>query len=143
MNDHDDSSSTTAPHDAPPKDQHIHRFERTAARSVTPKGEHYIDECTICGDRRRGDVLALTPQTQEAIDLLPDSAFAVVATGGTKDEEGNTVPRTLRLLLHHDSDEVVDDDLLPVAITDEPVTEMSPADHAKAKTHLAEHAKKN
>lgn len=35
------------------------------------------------------------------VNNLPDAAFAVVLPGGKKDGEGKTVPRSLRLLPHH------------------------------------------
>jgi hypothetical protein len=37
---------------------------------------------------------------------LPDSAFAYIAPGGTKDEGGKTQPRALRFLPHHGADGV-------------------------------------
>lgn len=35
------------------------------------------------------------------INDLPDAAFAVVLPGGKKDDQGKTVPRSLRMLPHH------------------------------------------
>ena len=35
------------------------------------------------------------------INDLPDAAFAVIMPGGKKDKEGKTVPRSLRMLPHH------------------------------------------
>lgn len=130
------------PHTVDPKTAHVHNFQRSGARSVTPKGESHLESCTICGEVRDGERIAVTPLTREAIDLLPDSAFAVIVAGGKKDKDGNTMPRDLRLLVHHDATEAVDADLLTAAIADELTTEMSDADHAKAKAHLADHAKK-
>lgn len=37
------------------------------------------------------------------IDNLPDSAFACIDPGGTKDAEGKTTPRSLRHYPHHDA----------------------------------------
>jgi phage head maturation protease len=42
------------------------------------------------------------------INNLPDSAFAYIESGGEKDEEGKTVPRSLRHYPHHDSSGAVD-----------------------------------
>ncbi|MEM3789240.1 MAG: hypothetical protein QXN95_05180 [Candidatus Bathyarchaeia archaeon] len=39
--------------------------------------------------------------TTRYINDLPDDAFALIEPGGEKDEEGKTVPRTLRHLPHH------------------------------------------
>jgi hypothetical protein len=41
--------------------------------------------------------------TRRAINDLPDSAFALVESGGKKDEQGKTVPRSLRHLPLHDA----------------------------------------
>jgi hypothetical protein len=38
------------------------------------------------------------------INTLPDDAFALILPGGELDEEGMTVPRTLRKLPHHTKD---------------------------------------
>jgi len=41
--------------------------------------------------------------TTEYINDLPDGAFAIILEGGEKDEQGKTVPRTLRKLPHHNA----------------------------------------
>jgi hypothetical protein len=46
--------------------------------------------------------------TTRYINDLPDSAFALIEPGGEKDEEGKTVPRTLRHLPHHKPDGSID-----------------------------------
>ncbi|RLI20126.1 hypothetical protein DRO54_06960, partial [Candidatus Bathyarchaeota archaeon] len=46
--------------------------------------------------------------TRNYIDKLPDSAFALILPGGTKDEEGKTVPRSLRKFPHHRKDGTID-----------------------------------
>lgn len=46
--------------------------------------------------------------TKRYINDLPDSAFAVIEHGGKKDEEGKTVPRSLRHLHHHNASGAVD-----------------------------------
>ena len=45
--------------------------------------------------------------TQGYIDKLPDSCFAYIEEGGTKDEEGKTTPRTKRHLPYKDEDGTV------------------------------------
>jgi len=42
------------------------------------------------------------------VNDLPDSAFACIDSGGTKDSEGKTVPRSLRHYPHHDASGKVD-----------------------------------
>jgi HK97 family phage prohead protease len=42
------------------------------------------------------------------INALPDSAFACIDAGGTKDAEGRTTPRSLRHYPHHDANGKVD-----------------------------------
>ncbi len=46
--------------------------------------------------------------TTAYVDDLPDSAFAYVAPGGTKDQEGRTVPRALRHLPYRDQEGEID-----------------------------------
>jgi len=46
--------------------------------------------------------------TTEFINDLPDSSFAVIAPGGQKDDQGKTVPRTLRHLPYKDAQGNVD-----------------------------------
>src|SRR6266702_1108975 len=72
---------------------------------------------------------------------LPDSAFAYVAPGGTKDASGRTEPRDQRYLPHHDETGELDADLVeqcPAALDN---TSFGPADaHDEAKAHLRDHA---
>ena len=73
------------------------------------------------------------------INDLPDAAFAVILSGGEKDDEGKTVPRQLRKLPHHNSSGAVDEAHLRNALSREPQTDMPEADHAHAKMHLDGH----
>jgi HK97 family phage prohead protease len=73
------------------------------------------------------------------INDLPDSAFAVILPGGTKDGEGKTTPRSLRKLPHHNADGAVDMPHLRNALSREPQTDMPDAAHSKAKSHLSAH----
>lgn len=79
---------------------------------------------------------------------LPDVAFAVIRPGGKKDEDGKTVPRSLRLLPHHGPDvespmhhESVDLPYLRNAMSQLPQAEMSGAERRQAMQHLQAHAK--
>ena len=46
--------------------------------------------------------------TRQYINNLPDSAFALILPGGEKDDEGKTVPRSLRKFPHHRQDGSID-----------------------------------
>ena len=54
------------------------------------------------------DYFTFAKWTTAYINDLPDSAFAYVAPGGKKDDEGKTVPRSLRFLPHHDANGAID-----------------------------------
>ena len=75
------------------------------------------------------------------VNDLPDSAFAVVLPGGSKDKSGKTVPRSLRKLPHHDSDGKVDAPHLRNALSREPQSDMPDDAHSRARGHLNRHAK--
>ncbi|MBT0160741.1 hypothetical protein G4O51_12245 [Candidatus Bathyarchaeota archaeon A05DMB-2] len=77
------------------------------------------------------------------INDLPDSAFAVISKGGTKDEQSKTVPRTLRHLPHHKTDGSLDIPHLRNALARLSQTDLSPEEHAEAKRHLCAHAKES
>lgn len=82
--------------------------------------------------------------TQAEQNDLPDSAFAVIAPGGTKDSDGKTVPRSLRSLPYRGPDGAVDLPHLRNALSRLPQTDLPPPLKAKAakvlqaaaKTHL-------
>jgi hypothetical protein len=73
------------------------------------------------------------------INDLPDSAFAVILPGGTKDSEGKTTPRSLRKLPHHAADGSVDAPHLRNALSRAPQTDLTPAQERKAESHLEAH----
>jgi len=75
------------------------------------------------------------------INDLPDSAFAVISKGGHKDEQGKTVPRTLRHLPHHKADGSLDLPHLRNALARLSQTDLTPEERAEAKRHLCAHAK--
>ena len=82
------------------------------------------------------------------INELPDAAFAIVLPGGKKDKFGKTVPRTLRMLPHHNSsvkspteNGSVDLPHLRNGLARVNQAKMSPEQKAKAKAHLQAHAK--
>jgi HK97 family phage prohead protease len=71
------------------------------------------------------------------INNLPDSAFAYIEPGGTKDDEGKTAPRSLRHFPHHDADGKVDLAHLRNALARAPQSDFG----SKAMAHLERHAK--
>ena len=86
--------------------------------------------------------------TAKYINDMPDAAFAYIENGGTKDESGKTVPRSLRYLPHHDKsvtngsdNDTVDLPHLKNALARLPQSNLSAAAKAKALKHLQAHAK--
>jgi hypothetical protein len=83
--------------------------------------------------------------TTKYMNDLPDSAFAYIEPGGEKDEEGKTVPRTLRHLPHHKPDGSIDVPHLKNAMAR--VTHIKPKNVSKkeavekAHVHLLNHYK--
>jgi hypothetical protein len=78
----------------------------------------------------------------EYINDLPDSAFAVIGSGGEKDDQGKTVPRTLRHLPHHKADGSLDLPHLRNALAR--MNQIEPASlQSEAKNHLCAHAKES
>jgi hypothetical protein len=75
------------------------------------------------------------------INDLPDSAFAVIGAGGEKDDQGRTVPRTLRHLPHHNADGSLDIPHLRNALAR--LNQIEGASQAEAKRHLCAHAKES
>jgi hypothetical protein len=70
---------------------------------------------------------------------LPDSAFALIDKGGSKDGEGKTVPRTLRNLPHHDKSGKLDLRHLVNAMARVTHTNLSETQQKQAHDHLLKH----
>ena len=75
------------------------------------------------------------------IDDLPDSAFAVIEPGGSKDSEGKTIPRSLRHLPYKDKNGNVDLPHLRNALARLPFTQIPESLKAVARKKLEEAAK--
>jgi len=88
---------------------------------------------------KRGMKMKEAEWDTEYINNLNDSAFAVVASGGEKDDEGKTTPRNLRKLPHHNAEGNLDLDHLRNALAR--VNQIEGGDKAKAKKHLCGHAR--
>jgi len=90
----------------------------------------------------RGQKVKEAEWTTEYINDLPDSSFAVIGAGGEKDEQGKTMPRTLRHLPHHNVDGGLDLPHLRNALAR--MNQIEPASlRAEAKRHLCAHAKES
>jgi len=76
--------------------------------------------------------------TRARINDLPDSAFAIILPGGTK-EDGKTVPRSLRKFPHHNPDGSLDRAHLRNANARLPQSDLSAAQKARAGAHLKRH----
>lgn len=86
--------------------------------------------------------------TTAYINDLPDAAFAYIESGGKKDSDGKTTPRSLRHLPHHNenvksSTEKGSVDLphLKNALARVSQTKLPASAKAKAEAHLKAHAK--
>jgi len=79
----------------------------------------------------------------EYINSLPDNAFAVVSKVGEKDEQGKTVPRTLRHLPHHNPRGNLDIAHLRNALARLSRTDLSLEELAEARRHLCAHAEES
>jgi hypothetical protein len=77
--------------------------------------------------------------SQKEINDLPDSAFALIDKGGSKDQEGKTVPRTLRNLPHHDKGGKVDLPHFRNAMARVTHTNLSSDQQRQAHDHLLKH----
>jgi len=74
------------------------------------------------------------------INNLPDSSFAVIESGGTKDDTGKTMPRSLRHLPYKDKDGKVDLPHLRNALARLSQTKLSPELKKKAENILTKAA---
>ncbi len=75
--------------------------------------------------------------TAAFINDLPDSSFAYIEPGGEKDDDGKTIPRSLRHFPHHDSGGAIDLPHLRNALARAP---QSPFE-GKVMSHLERHAR--
>ena len=88
-----------------------------------------------------------TKRTQEAewdieyINNLPDDAFAYIEPGGEKDEQGKTVPRSLRHLPYKNAQDNLDADHVRNALARLDQTDLSAEGKAEAKSKLCAAAK--
>ena len=86
-------------------------------------------------DETQGQITE-TEWDKEYINDLPDSAFAYIEPGGEKDDQGKTVPRTLRHLPFKNAQGNIDDEHLRNALGRLPQTDLSAEAKAAAKKKL-------
>lgn len=73
------------------------------------------------------------------INSLPDSAFALVEGGGSKDDQGKTTPRSLRHFPHHDAGGAVDLPHVRNGLSRAPQSNLSETQINRAASHLRDH----
>ena len=80
------------------------------------------------------------------INDLPDAAFAVIQSGGEKDDDGKTIPRSLRKLPHHNAsvtsptdNDSIDMPHLRNALSRLSQTDITDEEKEKARSHLQRH----
>jgi len=107
-------------------------------------------KCPKCGGQMRrlerpgpgqGGESTMAKWDTKFINDLPDSSFAFIKSGGKKDEEGKTVPRTLRYLPYKDANGKIDLPHLRNALARLPQTNLTPQEKAKARAVLIKAAK--
>jgi len=111
--------------------------------------KHCVElKCPECGGQMRrverpgtGKEVNMAVWDTKYINDLPDSSFAYIKSGGEKDEEGKTKPRSLRYLPYKDKNGKIDLPHLRNALARLPQTNLSPAEKAKARAVLVKTAK--
>jgi len=112
----------------------------------TPSGVEKLDEKELgkLVDCKVAEALKKLREAEwdtEYINNLPDSAFAYIAPGGEKDEQGKTVPRTLRNLPYKNAQGNLDADHVRNALARLDQTDISAEGKAEAKKNLCAAAK--
>lgn len=87
-------------------------------------------------EKRRVERVEKVEWTTTYVNDLPDSAFAVISPGGKKDDDGKTVPRSLRHLPYRNAQGEADLPHLRNALARLSQIDASDADKAKARAKL-------
>jgi phage head maturation protease len=82
---------------------HVHPDVQAAAAKNIAEWEALKAKAHASTGARRSTVTARAELTTQSINDLPDSDFAYIQPGGTKDSSGKTVPRSLRHFPIHDA----------------------------------------
>ena len=117
----------------------LKRFEPGDPRTTLKFWESVIQRLKVVQTRKRGSILSERIWTRDYINRLPDSAFAIILPGGSKDEEGKTIPRDLRKFPHHNIQGEVDIPHLRNANARVPQSNLTEEQKAAALKHLDEH----
>jgi HK97 family phage prohead protease len=83
--------------------QHVHPDVQAAAAKNIADWEALKAKAHASTGARRSTVAARAEMTTQSINDLPDSDFAYIEPGGSKDSSGKTVPRSLRHFPIHDA----------------------------------------
>jgi len=84
--------------------------KRAAAKEteMTKAAAQLLRDLAAIMDAEEGGEIEKAVWTRAYINDLPDSAFLYIAPGGRKDEEGKTVPRSLRYFPYRDASGAID-----------------------------------
>lgn len=89
---------------------------------------------------KSGDIELRAVWSSAFVNDLPDSSFALIMPGGTRDADGKTTPRSLRKLPHHDSSGALDAAHVRNGLARAPqMTGVSDAQRTRATSHLEKH----
>lgn len=113
-------------------------------RAAVTSLKSYLEEDT--GDTTKSDI-EFEDETKAAwtakyINALPDSAFAFIESGGTKDADGLTTPRSLRHFPYKDDTGALDEAHVKNALARIPQSKLSDADKTTALKVITAAAKK-
>lgn len=123
----EDTGPPTAPSNPPPGQV---LGEQPGGTVKEVHGKQATETCRICGS------LGEAEWDTAYINDLPDSAFAYIEPGGSKDDQGKTVPRTLRHLPYKNAQGNVDVEHLRNAMGRLPQTDIPEAARKEALKHL-------
>lgn len=101
---------------------------------------HEVSPVTLGAGINTGTVDVKAEWTTAYINDLPDKAFAYIEPGGEKDDEGKTVPRSLRHFPHHDAEGSPDAPHVRNALARIPQSTLSDAAKSRALSHVRRHA---
>lgn len=112
----------------------VHPDVQAAAAKAMAQWE--ADKASSGKARRSAVTVTRAQMTTQDINDLPDSDFAFIESGGSKDSSGKTVPRSLRHLPLHDAAHISD------ALSRLPQSDLSPEQKAQAMKKIRARAQK-
>jgi len=115
-------------------------FSDDGTRHLLKIGLFEVAQVTVPMLRSAGMTGVKAAWSTSYVNDLPDSAFAYIESGGEKDDQGKTVPRTLRHFPHHDSSGAPDPAHVRNALARIPQSDLSDSAKASAEAHVRKHA---